>query len=82
MSYRLATYRYTLRDASPRSHLGFIIDDAAPSASIASDGKRVDLYAYTSMAVAALQTQAREIERLKAGVAALERRVSTRATPR
>jgi hypothetical protein len=75
LRYRLATYRYTLRDAAPGTHLGFIIDDVEPSPSIAEDGNRVDLYAYTSMAVAALQTQAREIERLKQAVAALEGRI-------
>lgn len=74
LRYRLATYQYTLRDAVPGPHLGFIIDDVEPSPSIAAGGDRVDLYAYTSMAVAALQTQAREIERLKQAVAALETR--------
>ncbi len=82
MSYRLATYRYTLRDSSPGARLGFIIDDAAPSPSIAPDGRHVDLYAYTSMAVAAVQTQAREIARLKDAVAALERERLGTGSPR
>ncbi len=77
LTYRLATYRYTLRDPASASHLGFIIDDVAPSPSIAENGDRVDLYGYTSMAVAAVQTQAREIERLKKAVAALEARSGT-----
>lgn len=74
MATRLATYRYTLRDASAAKHLGFIIDDAPTNPSITADGTHVDLYAYTSMAVAALQTQAREIARLKQAVATLQRR--------
>lgn len=74
MSYRLATYRYTRRDASASKQLGFVLDDVPASPTIAAGGTRVDLYAYTSMAVAALQTQAREIERLKQAVAKLERR--------
>jgi hypothetical protein len=74
MAYPLATYRYASPAMSPGSHLGFIIDDVGPSPAIAADGDRVDLYSYTSMAVAALQTQAREIERLQKAVAALEAR--------
>lgn len=74
MAYRLATYRYASPSTSPGSHLGFIIDDVAPSPAIAASGDHVDHYAYTSMAVAALQTQAREIERLRAAVAKLETR--------
>ena len=73
MSYRLATCRYTLREASAAKQLGFIVDDAPANPSVTAGGTRVDLYAYTSMAVAALQTQAREIERLKKAVAQLER---------
>lgn len=74
MRYRLATYRYTRPEIGPGSRLGFMIDDVAPSPSIAADGNHVDLYAYTTMAVAAVQTQAREIERLKQAVAALTAR--------
>jgi hypothetical protein len=80
LTYRLARYRYTRRDASATQHLGFIIDDAPASPSITADGKRVDLYAYTSMAVAALQTQAREIEQLKRAVATLAQREGGGAT--
>jgi hypothetical protein len=76
LRYRLATYEYTIRDAAQGTHLGFIIDDVAPSPSIAATGNHVDLYGYTSMAVAAVQTQAKEIEQLKQAVAALEARLS------
>jgi hypothetical protein len=72
LTYRLARYNYARPEMGPGSRLGFMIDDVAPSPSIAADGNHVDLYAYTSMAVAAVQTQAREIERLKEAVAMLE----------
>src|SRR5439155_362978 len=58
MRLRLATFRY--RQNASRTQLGFIIDDAEPSPSIDPARDMVDLYAYTSMAVAALQTQAHE----------------------
>src|SRR6266481_27278 len=71
MSFRLATYRY--KAAPSECHLGFIIDDIEPSAAIDPGRDMVDLYGYISMAVAALQTQAREIETLKKEVAGLRR---------
>jgi hypothetical protein len=68
MDFRLATWRY--KDVpGDRRHLGFVIDDVEPSA--AADRDRVDLYGYTSMAVAALQTQARRIDALEREVATL-----------
>jgi hypothetical protein len=81
LTYRLATYDYTQPATGPGTRLGILIDDVAPSPSVASDGNHVDLYAYTSMAVAALQTQAREIERLQRAVAALEARAAHDARP-
>ncbi|MCC6850281.1 MAG: hypothetical protein IT294_17455 [Deltaproteobacteria bacterium] len=77
LTYRLATYRYARPELGPGSRLGFMIDDVAPSASVAPDGDHVDLYAYTSMAVAAVQTQAREIARLQRAISALEARAAT-----
>jgi hypothetical protein len=70
---RLVTYRY--RDASPSSpmRLGFIIDDGPPAPALDVAGDHVDLYGYTSLAVAALQAQAGEIAELKREVAALRR---------
>jgi hypothetical protein len=77
LSLRLATYRYREPLPSAASHLGFVIDDVAgPSPSIASDGDHVDLYGYTSMAVAAIQQQAAEIAALRAEVASLRARLS------
>jgi hypothetical protein len=69
---QLDTYRYRDQpDASPR-RLGFIIDDTAAPEAIDPSGDRVDLYGYLSMAVGAVQIQAREIEELKARLRAVE----------
>jgi hypothetical protein len=65
MSFPLATYRYKTESDSERPHLGFIIDDVAPSPAVLANGERVDMYGYTTMTVAALQTQARELAALR-----------------
>jgi hypothetical protein len=77
LDMKLARWRY--REEQPgRSHLGFIIDDVEPSPAVTdAHGDTVDLYGYASMAVAAIQMQAREIEALKREIAALERRAGT-----
>src|SRR5204862_287739 len=49
MSFPLATYRYKTEGESERPHLGFIIDDVAPSNAVAPNGERVDMYGYTTM---------------------------------
>ncbi len=72
---RLATYRYRGAPASSTPRLGFVIDDDAPAPCLEPGGDRVDLYGYTSLAVAALQVQAREIETLRSEIAALRREV-------
>jgi hypothetical protein len=77
LATRLATYRYKGSDPSP--HLGFIIEDDPASPAVLATKDRVDVYAYTSMAVATLQEQARELSELRAEVAELRRDVS-RAT--
>ena len=69
----LATWRYLTEGADAPSRLGFLIDDVYGSPCVRPSGERVDLYGYTSMAVAAVQVQAREIESLRAEVAALRR---------
>jgi hypothetical protein len=73
MALRLATYRYRVEGETAPEHLGFIIDDLGEGAAcVQPDGQHVDLYGYTSMAVAALQVQARQIETLKAEIASLK----------
>lgn len=69
---RLATYRYKA-DPQGRTHLGFIMEDVEPSASADSAHGVVDLYGYMSMAVAALQEQRGEIDRLKKELKSLKR---------
>jgi hypothetical protein len=67
---KLATWRYK-QDPS-KERLGFMIDDNERS--VAVDGRRdmVDLYGYTSLAVAAIQNQARELQALKAEMAEIK----------
>jgi hypothetical protein len=72
--FRLATYHYKAETTSDPTHLGFIIDDVAPSAAVDQrTGDHVDLYGYTTMTVAALQTQAREIAELRREIDALKK---------
>ncbi len=75
---RLARYRYTAESNEAREHLGFIIDDLSPSPAVAGDGDHVDLYGYTSMAVAAIQSQQRRIDALEREVSALRRALAAR----
>ncbi|HJQ84689.1 MAG TPA: tail fiber domain-containing protein, partial [Candidatus Binatia bacterium] len=71
MRFPLASYRY--RGGEPRPHLGFVIEDVEPSPSVDAARDMVDLYGYTTMAVAALQAQSREIAALRHEVRALRR---------
>jgi hypothetical protein len=61
LNTRLATYQYN-KQTDDRQHFGFIIDDDPQSPAVAADGGHVDLYGYTSMAVATLQEQALQIQ--------------------
>jgi hypothetical protein len=58
---RLASYRYKTAPDVPQ--LGFMIDDVEPS--VAVSGDHVNLYAYLSMAVAAIQVQDQQIKALQ-----------------
>lgn len=71
MTMRLAQWRYTSEADGARGHLGFIIDDNPASASVDASGEKVDLYGYTSMAVAAAQVQEKRIEALERELRAL-----------
>ena len=75
---RLADYRYKTEPEGERHHLGFLIDDQPPgSPAVLPSGERVDLYGYTSMAVAALQVQATRIAEQDAELAAQRARVES-----
>ncbi len=76
MSFPLATYRYKTESAADREHLGFIIDDVAPSPAVLPSGERVDLYGYSTMTVATLQVQARQIAELRREVEDLRRELA------
>lgn len=74
----LATWRYVTEGADAPARLGFLIDDVGSAPCVQPSGQRVDLYGYTSMAVAAVQVQAREIATLRVELAALRREVGRR----
>jgi hypothetical protein len=74
MKLPLATWRY--KGTTPR-RLGFLIDDAEQAPAVDPERDMVDLYGYTSMAVAALKVQAREIAELRREIAKLKRGRST-----
>jgi hypothetical protein len=79
LGMKLATWRYKHDPARPR--LGFIIDDLdehAGAAAVEGTGDRVDLYGYTSLAVATLQRQARQIAGLQRELAELRRALTER----
>lgn len=71
VAMKLATWRYRTESPEARPHLGFVIDDQPTSPAVRADGERVDLYGYTSLALAALQAQDAEITELRAEIAAL-----------
>jgi hypothetical protein len=77
MRFRIAKYRYAGEAEPGPQHLGFIIDDVEPSAAITQDGDHVDLYAYASMAVLALQAQQREIVALRSELTAMRAEQNT-----
>ena len=74
---RLATWRYTSEPESANPHLGFIIDDNPGTAAVDATGDRVDLYGYTSMAVAAAQVQNKRIEALEREIQALREEIAS-----
>ncbi len=80
LAMKLATWRY--KHDPLKERLGFMIDDNEDSA--AADAKRdvVDLYGYTSMAVATIQLQARQIEALEREVAAMKKNQAQPPSPR
>ena len=78
----LATWRYRTEDAEAPVRLGFLIDDIGAAPCVRPSGQRVDLYGFTSMTVAAVQVQAREIEALRGELSELRREVDRLARAR
>ena len=60
LSMPLATWEYAIPNQPPGTHVGFIIDDQPTSPAVR--GERVDLYGYTTLAVATAQAQQAELD--------------------
>jgi hypothetical protein len=75
---RLATYRY--KDNPGRERLGFVIDDGTGGLAVDEPRDQIDLYAYMSWAVGALQSQMKRIDAQDREIAALKLRL-THAPP-
>ncbi len=73
---RLARYRY---EGSTTERLGFVLEDNPSSAAVDPERDMVDLYGYSSLAVAALQVQERRIERLERRLQELEQALGAAA---
>jgi hypothetical protein len=67
----LASWRYKKLGPSAPESIGFIIEDLRQSPAVQSTGERVNLYGYTTMAVAAFQVQAQQIKSLQGELEAL-----------
>lgn len=67
---RLASYVYK-SDPHAVRQLGFIVEDNAGTPAVQLERSRVDLYGYTSMAVAAVQTQNKRVAALESEIGAL-----------
>ncbi len=72
----LARWQYRWEDEGAPAHLGFIIDDIPGSPAVRPDGDHVDLYGYTSLAVAAIQAQQARIDAQQAELDRLEAQVA------
>jgi hypothetical protein len=70
---RLATYRYKDAPAAPR--LGFMIDDAPYGTAVDGARDQIDLYAYLSMTVAALQSEMARVDAQERELGVLRRRL-------
>jgi hypothetical protein len=74
LDVRLAHYRYKGESPDARRRLGFLIDDQPdPSPAVDADRTHVDEYGYTSMLLATLQEQSKELDALRRRVEVLER---------
>jgi hypothetical protein len=74
---RLTTYTYKDPSLGGDEHLGFIIDDNPASPAVYPNHQKVDLYGYTSMAVATLQVQQKQLEAQQLQMEELQREISS-----
>jgi hypothetical protein len=75
---KLAKWHYHNESGAQKPHLGFMIEAGVPPEALRRSLDQVDLYGYTTLAIAALQAQAEEITRLKAELEALKARLDAR----
>jgi hypothetical protein len=73
---RLATYRYRDPALDGRTHLGFILEDHPRSPASDLDRQEVDLYSFTSMALALAQDQRRQLEALRVEIRSVRARLA------
>jgi len=74
---RLATYRY--KDNPSRERLGFVIDDGAGKLAVDEARDQIDLYAYMSWAVGALQSQMKRLDAQEREIASLRHQLASSA---
>jgi hypothetical protein len=72
----LATYRYRQR-ADRKTQLGVILEDDEQAVWVDAANDRVDVYGFTSLAVAGVQAQAAELDALRAELAELRRELAS-----
>lgn len=78
----LARYRYKNESADARRRLGFIIDDQPdPSPAVLADRAHVDEYGYTSLLLATVQQQAKELAELRQRIERVEAAKKRRCLP-
>jgi hypothetical protein len=80
MQMKLANYHYNWENAAQATHLGIIIEDIdnPENPAISTGRQTIDLYGYTSMAIAAIQAQNKEIEALKYELKLLKKQIQNR----
>jgi hypothetical protein len=75
LDLRLATYQYRDRKDG-RTSLGVILEDGEGKIWADSANDRVDLYGYSSLAIAGVQVQAAELAELRAEMEAMQRELA------
>lgn len=73
-SLKLARWVYKTEPTGTTPHVGIVVEDALGTPAVAPSKDRVDLYGYTSMALAIAQTQQKQIEALEKRIRELESR--------
>lgn len=74
-SLRLATWAYVDSKIATGKRLGIIAEEA-PHDALDPRGDRIDLYGYTSMAIAAVQVSAHDVDALRAEVEAMRAEIA------